>query len=178
MNPAEVQQLASIIGAVLHDVMGLADRETRRPYVYVASASLANDAAIGTTATGSITIDSGTDFICTAVRCSIRQDADGRHPAPMTGSSTATLDGGGIPDPAVLLQIEDGSGDRLWHSQAVDTLAVYGMGSPHDGRLAVPRRLRAGNTTTCTFTTMKLATGGAGWDIRAHFVGFKVPRSV
>lgn len=176
MDAREMQMLVAQIGSVVFDALGLSDRPNYRHYVYATQIEFADAAAVGTNGSGNVQIDAHADFMCTGVRISARIDDTGRVPSIMSadGGGSAAANESGPADSPFLVQFEDGTGDRQWHSRSVDARAVYGDAAPDRGRLARPRRIRAGSTITTTLTLLKVASSGQGIDALVQFIGFKI----
>lgn len=170
----EALRVVAGVADVIHDALGIRPRPNFRPFVYVGVGNFADAATVGSEITFGITTESDSDFVCQAVTVSTRVDDNGRFPTSDDDDGASEL--GGVPDPAILMQIREGTGDRLWHNEPVDALAVYGALSPKRGLLGWPRLLKGNTTVNFTCSVLKAAAAGTGFDVRVHLVGFKVPK--
>ena len=175
-----VDRLSANILRGLHEIMGRSGTELghlTRPFIYATTAQFADAAAAGSSPTvppSPIRIDSTADFVCTHVRITARADDTGQMVSLADATSAGIAEIGGWPDVPLLVQFEDGSGDRLWHNQAVDAWSSYGPGSWNAGQLSVPRRILRQTTINTTLSVVKQMPAGIGLDVEVQFVGYKV----
>lgn len=159
----------ALVGDLIQRMLGQAVDQRMRHFVYRVQIPFIASAAVGTSATGTVTIDRGEDFVCTALMVTHRINTTGIVSG--FGNADGAAGNSSPMDAPFTVSIGEGSGDRLWSNLPVSAL-IYSPHGPMQGRLARPQRLVGGTTLNCSVAPTKVLT--VAYVAELEFIGYKL----
>lgn len=171
-------RLAFQIIEALHRLFGFQYSKNNEFYIYQDDVDTTTQATAGALYTSSVRMTQESDFVCTRVNCFARRfhedtPTNAGH-GGIIGMSAQTPAAGDAPDAPFLIQLTDGSTDRILMNTPVDAALAFGTWGSLPGIWPKPRLFARNSNIGIQYTLQKSIPEYFYWTLYCQFIGWKI----